>query len=228
MEKVIYPLWRPESVSAEAFRESLLGPFTEQALANPLVRGLKICVVDDAVAPAAGYRMESLFHRGYDGAVLLWVEHSTGLEAEHLGLADYCEQFHGYLVSEAEQIPQYHQSAQEGQRTTGMNEIVCLKRPDRLSFEEWRDIWQNSHTEIAIDTQSTFGYRQNLVIRSLTSDAPEIDAIIEENFPEAAIHGRPAFYDAGDDQALYQERHLVQGLGLLRDTVLANDRKRAF
>ena len=209
MEKVIYPVWRAQDVSEADFRASLLGPFSEQALANPLVRGLKVCVVDEAVAPADGYRMESIFPRGYDGVVLVWVEHATGLEADHLGLADYCEAFHGYLVSEAEQIPGYHLEAKEGERTRGMNEIVCLKRPDRLSFEEWRDIWQNSHTQIAIDTQSTFGYRQNLVIRKLDADSPDIDAIIEENFPEAAIHGRPAFYDAGDDEALYQEREKI-------------------
>ena len=60
----------------------------------------------------------------------------------------------------------------------------------RLSYEQWLDIWHNSHTRVAIDTQSTFGYRQNVVVRPLTYLAPPIDAIIEENFPPAAMSDR--------------------------------------
>ncbi|MEM1110535.1 MAG: hypothetical protein AAGI11_01385 [Pseudomonadota bacterium] len=206
MEKVIYPIWRPEGTSSDRFREQLLGPFSEAALARDDVHALTICVVDDAVAPASVYRMENIFERGYDGVIMLWVARASALEGEHLGLADYCERYCGYLVSEANPLPEYREFVSVGQRTAGMNQVVCLQRPASLEMEEWRSIWQDLHTPVAIDTQSTFGYRQNLVVRALQPDAPPLAAIIEENFPEAAIHSRLAFYDAGEDEALYQAR----------------------
>lgn len=44
---------------------------------------------------------------------------------------------------------------------------------------------------------------QNLVVRPLTFGAPPYDAIVEEDFPEAAMTSVHAFYDAvGDDAKL--------------------------
>jgi hypothetical protein len=81
-----------------------------------------------------------------------------------------------------------------------MCQVVFLQRPPRIAHDEWIRVWQGSHTQVAIDTQSTFGYRQNVVIRALTYAAPHYDAIVEENFPAAAMSDQNAFYDAvGDD-----------------------------
>ena len=65
-------------------------------------------------------------------------------------------------------------------------------------------MWQGSHTQVAIDTQSTFGYRQNVIVRALTYAAPHYRAIIEENFPAAAMTSPHAFYDAVGDDARYK------------------------
>ena len=76
------------------------------------------------------------------------------------------------------------------------------QRPQRLSQQQWLEIWHGSHTQVAIDTQSTFGYRQNVVARPVTYAAPPFDAIIEENFPAAAMSSQQAFYGVDSDQAL--------------------------
>jgi hypothetical protein len=67
-------------------------------------------------------------------------------------------------------------------------------------------VWQGSHTQVAIDTQATFGYRQNLVVRGIGEDTPAFDAIVEENFPPEAMTSDHAFYDTGGDEALLAER----------------------
>jgi hypothetical protein len=65
------------------------------------------------------------------------------------------------------------------------------------------DIWLNSHTQIAIDTQDTFLYVQNVVTRVLTDGATPWDAIVEEGFPAAAMTDPQVFFDAvGDDERL--------------------------
>jgi len=53
-----------------------------------------------------------------------------------------------------------------------MYQVVLLRKPPRLSHEQWLEIWLGSHTQVAIDTQSTFGYRQNVIVRPLTFAAP--------------------------------------------------------
>ena len=92
----------------------------------------------------------------------------------------------------------------DGRRLEGMCQIVFLQKPPRLSYEEWITVWQGSHTQVAIDTQSTFGYRQNVIVRALTYAAPHYSAIIEENFPAAAMTSPHAFYDAVGDDARYK------------------------
>ena len=55
---------------------------------------------------------------------------------------------------------------------------------------------------MAIETQSTFGYTQNAVVRALTPGAPTISAIVEELFPAEAISDLHAFFGAADDDDL--------------------------
>ena len=67
---------------------------------------------------------------------------------------------------------------------TGFANIALLRRPADLDDATWRQRWHIDHTPVAIETQSTFGYTQNAVVRALTPAAPVIDAIVEELFPE--------------------------------------------
>lgn len=60
---------------------------------------------------------------------------------------------------------------------------------------------------MAIETQSTFGFTQNAVVRPLTPGAPGIAAIVEELFPEEAISDLHAFFGAADDDDL---RHRME------------------
>ena len=66
----------------------------------------------------------------------------------------------------------------------------------------WLSRWQNDHTAVAIETQSIFGYAQNVVVRTLTPDAPVIAGIVEELFPAKAVNDLNAFFGAADDADL--------------------------
>lgn len=199
MEKMIYPVWKRESQSSADFRQQLLGPVSEGLIASG-VRSLRISVVDDDVAPAAGLRQENSKPL-MDGMISMWVDSAIYRQAQETIIAEAAARFHGYLVTESEPVVNTLHPPEQGQRTYGMCEVVFLQRPPRVAHEEWLNIWHQSHTQIAIDTQSTFGYRQNVVVRALTYAAPVYDAIIEENFPPEAMTSPNAFYDAvGDDE----------------------------
>ncbi|MFN5902520.1 MAG: EthD domain-containing protein [Novosphingobium sp.] len=73
-----------------------------------------------------------------------------------------------------------------------------------MSHAEWLSLWQDSHTQVAIETQANFEYVQNLVVRTLTEGAPPYVAIVEECFPEAALTDPFVFFDAVGDPAKFK------------------------
>ena len=200
MEKILYPAWKPDDTCADDFRDVLLlelGP----ELTGLGVRGLRISVVDSEVEPAAGLRQQNL-GAAMDAMISVWLDSSVYRAPIEAAIAGRVERMAGYLVTESEPL---RSDTSEGKRTPGMAQVVFLQRPERLSEAEWLEIWHGSHTQVAIETQSTFGYRQNVVVRAVTADAPPIDAIIEENFPAEAMSSQHAFY-AADSEEDYQAR----------------------
>lgn len=202
MEKLIYPLWKHPGDSAEALRERLLGPVAG-ALLDAGVHHLRLSVVDADVAPAAGLRQVNT-RPAIDALLSLWVDTAVRAKRYEALFAEAVARHTGYLVCESEPLRHAARAPGDGSRVEGMCQVVFLQRPPRLAREEWLRIWQGSHTQVAIDTQSTFGYRQNVVVRALSYAAPHYDAIVEENFPAAAMSSQQAFYDAVGDEAKYK------------------------
>lgn len=200
MEKVIVPLWKRGDIAPGKFSQALRTQIADILVADESILSLKICIVDEHVAPAAAYRMESILSPAWDAAIIAWC-HAGDHILQHRGSIErYCDRLHAYIVTESDRLPVDYSDVPPGQKSDGMNEIVALQKPDWLEREEWIRIWHESHTRIAIDTQSTYGYRQNIVSRALTPDAPHVDAFIEENFPEKAIHSRLGFYDVDTEE----------------------------
>ena len=59
-----------------------------------------------------------------------------------------------------------------GARTDGFANVALLRRPADLDDATWRQRWHINHTPVAIETQSTFGYTQNAVVRALDAGGP--------------------------------------------------------
>ena len=199
VEKLLYPMWKRPDQGAEAFREQLLDELAPALLEKGL-RGLRLCVADEAVAKAAGLRQETLCPAA-DALVSVWLDSAVFREPLESDIAKYCERYWGFLVTESAPLVQ-EQPADA--RMQGWTQVVFLERPPALPEEDWLELWQGSHTAVAIDTQSTFAYRQNVVVRHLCGEAPPIHAVVEESFPDAAMDSPHAFYDAGSDEELQQ------------------------
>lgn len=202
MEKILYPLWKSVNLSGDEFREELLHKLAPKLARLDGVHGLRVCVADSAVAPGQARRIES--HAPLPDAMLsLWVDFA-GAAAHWEPLID--EHVHrkiAYLVVEAEPLVSHERHpSRPGERVYGMCHVVFMSPPADMEREQWLAVWKDSHTQIAIDTQSTFGYRQNLVARCLGEDTPPCHAVVEENFPPEAMTSDHAFYATGGDENL--------------------------
>lgn len=111
-----------------------------------------------------------------------------------------CDSVAAYLVTES--VPMPPPDPGGGARTPGLANVALLRRPAELDQATWLHRWHIDHTTVAIDTQATFGYTQNVVVRALTADAPQIDGIVEEMFPEGAVSDPYVFYGAADEADL--------------------------
>lgn len=136
------------------------------------------------------------------GFVSLWTQQSYGPHVRDAlaRLASECDRVDAYLVTES--VPLAPPETASGARTDGFANVALLRRPADMDAETWFARWHGDHTPVALETQSTFGYTQNAVVRALTAGAPGIDAIVEELFPTEATRDVHAFFGAADDADL--------------------------
>src|SRR6201996_663905 len=196
MEKVVAVLMAADR--DENWCQRQRGSVAEAILALG-VAGLTVNVRDAAVT----HSMMTLTTMDPPAAavVSMWTQQCYGdqMAAALRLLADECDRFAAYLVTESMPL---RAPLELGGRTTGLANVALLRRPAELDQATWLQRWQRDHTPVAIETQSTFGYTQNFVVRALTPDAPQLAGIVEELFPIEAITDLKAFFGAADDADL--------------------------
>jgi hypothetical protein len=201
MEKLAYAVWKRPDEADATFAARLL----EEAA--PGLRSqserLRISVVDDQVA-AAKLHLGKLAPSGF---VSFWLEQSQERAACEQVLRAACDRIAGYLVVESRPLINTAQRAAPGARTPGFALVSCIEAKDGLSKPEFIHLWYTLQRDMAMETQSTFGYVRNEVVRAVTPEAPAWDAIVEENFPIGALDDPAVFYDAvGDPEKLAQNQ----------------------
>jgi len=198
MEKMMYAVWKHEQESPEEFKKKLLGEVSQKLMALR-VHKLLVSVVDEDVAPAEPLRIIAT-RPSAAGIISMWVDTAYTRSPLEEVIENAVARMVGYLVAESVPIVNTKYPVPDGERVPGMNSVVFLQKPPRISYEHWLETWLDSHTQVGIETQSTFGYKQNVIVRPLTYAAPPYHAIVEENFPEEAMTDNQVFYDAKGDQ----------------------------
>ena len=200
MEKVIVLMRRAPGAESndDEWCARLRGPVSGRILDTGLP-GLTVNVKDADVR--ASLMTLTTLDPPVTAVVSLWTRQCYGAQARTALdlLGAECEQLAAYLVTESVPLPP---PGEPGTRTPGLANVALLRRPDGLDAETWRTRWHLDHTPVAIETQATFGYTQNEVVRALTPDAPVFAAIVEELFPAAAVSDLKAFFGAVDDADL--------------------------
>lgn len=196
VSKLMYVLW------GDDLPAKLLDPALRERLATVGVTRLQVNVDDEAVAPA----MRIPTSDSPIGAIVsVWTERDGEPDGPVTDvLAPLADRLAGYEIYERQPIPP--PAIGDGERMDTLANIAVLRRPEELSREQWIHHWLVDHTPVAKVTQATFGYVQNVVVRPVTADAPQIDAMVEELFPSAGMTDMHAFYGSGGDDAELNDR----------------------
>ncbi|NMG76495.1 EthD domain-containing protein [Aromatoleum diolicum] len=208
MEKIIYALWRDPRSERAAFIGRLRSELAPR-LVELGARGVQLNL-SDAAADGAAPTLRAV-QAPIVAFVSIWVDSANDPLRKPFdeAIGACAARFAAWLVSESQPMRNTRFPPAAGQRTEGFAQMALFRRPPRIDRESWLDVWLGSHTQIAIDTQDTFLYVQNVVTRALTFDAPPCDAIVEEGFPPAAFGNLQAFYGAVGDEEKFQQNVLA-------------------
>lgn len=204
MEKLVCLLWAEEEADRERFNAGLRERLPA-ALADAGASRIRLNLEDTAVAAGAPLR-QSRGARQHDAVVQFWLPSANPLFRDAIDrvLDAECGHWHGWVVAESTIIANTAHPARPGERTPGWAQMAFLTLPEALTHAQWRAIWQEHHTLVAIETQANFEYVQNLVVHALKPDAPPYVAIVEECFPAAALTDPFVFFDAVGDPARFR------------------------
>jgi hypothetical protein len=198
MEKLIYVVWKEADACVRDFKQELLGPVAEELLKRG-ARKLSMSIADELAEYAQASRITQMTNP-MSATISLWLDTALARAPFERAIASAATRYTGHLVTESVPIVNTTHTAPVGERTPGINTIAFLEKPDSMTYEAWLDQWQGHHTQVAIDTQSTFLYIQNVVVRTLTEGAPPWTAIVEEGFPGEALTDPMVFYAAGNSE----------------------------
>lgn len=202
MQKLIYAFWHPGKNPA-ALRDELVQLLGPQLKREAGVHAVQINISDEHFS-GPGLQPLHRMQPPVQGIINIWVDSSYFRKPLEQRIRQHVAGFHGYAVVESQPIVNTKQPVQAGKRLDALSQIVFLEKPKSMDHQEWLTVWLESHTRVAIDTQSTFQYVQNVVLRPLTAGAPVCHGIIEECFPPAAFTDQAVFYDAVGDEKKQQ------------------------
>jgi hypothetical protein len=194
VEKLVYVVWkRPEASDAE-FARRLLGDVAPK-LTKLGARGLALHLSDGEVADLLPARISRL-EVPISGLVSFWLDSADDRHLLESMLAEATAKLAGYLVVESVPLRNRTHPAPLGRRTPGVVMVALIERPERLSWDDWIAHWHGPHRKVALETQCTFLYVRNVVVRSLTPGAPPWAGIVEEGFPTEAVTDPMRWYKA--------------------------------
>ena len=217
MEKLIYVVWKKREESIGGFKEKMLSDVAG-GLEGLGVRGLSMNLADERAAYAQRMRITKT-PDPLSGTLSIWLDTALDRDPVHRLLEEACQRFAGYLVLESVPIVNTTQIAPLGERTPGITTVAFLEKPEAMTYESWLDQWQGHHTQVAIETQSTFLYIQNVIVRAVTPEAPGWSAIVEESFPAEAPTDPMVFFAAGNSRKKLEEnrRRLMESCAKFLD-----------
>ena len=201
MEKLIYLLWKETAETQSVFNAALLGPVQRKLTALGAQR-LQLHVVDDAVAPGAHLRFETM--RPMPSAMVsFWLNAALARKPFEAVLDEASPRIAGYAVSEVTVLP-IAEAQPDGVPVPGFSQIALFRKLPGIAYEGFLEIWMRDQSKVGPQTQEIFYYGQNIVVRALTPGSPPLDGIVDECYPIEALTDHLVYWRANGSEETYK------------------------
>jgi hypothetical protein len=191
MEKLASVLWKPAHQADAEFARALLELAPE--LGKRGAARLRIDVVDDAVAAGTGVRVGRM-DPPKAAFVSYWLDEADARGPLEGALAEVASRVESFLVVESVPLHNTAHVAPLGERTPGFNLVTCIEPRQGMAYADFVRHWHTEHRRCALETQSTFAYVRNEIVRAFGPEAPPWAAIVEESFPIEALDDPRVWY----------------------------------
>ena len=161
-----------------------------------------INVVDELVEYAASVRIGK--EPSIAGLVTFWLHAADDRGPLEDLIASVTERRAAFLVVESVPLRNTTRVATLGQRTPGVNKVTCIEPKEGMAYEDFIRHWHTVHRAVALETQSTYAYVRNEIVRAFTPDAPPWAAIVEEGFPAEAMNDPMVFFAGNGSEETYR------------------------
>lgn len=191
MKKIIYLLWDAADSSPAQRRRTLLDTVAPQLLAmQPAGLQMNIC---DELASVPSPAPTPLFSEAFVAQVNLWqnAQQDLDIRAQDI-LRQAGFQLHAYAVEEwlyTDYGEHHHPDAAyprdwaDGTRSPGILAVTLLRKPARLSQQEWIRRWFGRQSPMSEQMQPRARYVRHVVEEVLSPGAESIHGIVEEDWP---------------------------------------------
>jgi EthD domain len=212
MEKLIYVLWSAPDRPRSVLNRALSGEVADRLASDRAVKRIQLNIRDDAVA--AGRSIEQ--GENLPAAVIsLWLPSAHAAARVDDVIRPHVGRIAAYSVVESTVLPHASPPAGGG-RSEGFSQLAFFKRCTDLDHAQFLEIWMRRHTPVAIATQETFHYAQNIVSRAITDNAPAWDGIVDEWYPTEALTDPLVYWKAGGSPARQELNYQREMASVLR------------
>ena len=201
MEKLVYML--RTDADGDALRDSLLEKAVP-ALREAGARSLGVLVSDSDVSGGQASRIARL-SPPCAAEVSFWMDNSDDREPYESILKSHAPAIDGFLTVESVPMISPARIERSGARTPGFTLVTGITRLGAVSYEDFLEIWYEDHKRVALETQSSFAYVRNTIVRPLTAGTPGWAGVVEESFPIEALTSPEAWYDSPDDPDRFKQ-----------------------
>lgn len=198
LEKLVYALWpdpAPAPGAADDTSRRLLGEVAG-ALCAQGAQKLKIALAD--IPPPENDPYTAMKAGGPTAILSFWLNAAAFHAPFTAIVARAVPKLAAYATAESVILPM-RDPVPDGTRDPGATQIALFGGHRHMSRAAILDHWMHHHANVAVETQTTSYYCQNIITRPLTAGAPEWDGIVEETFPLAALSDPAIYYAAEGD-----------------------------
>lgn len=199
MEKLVYLLWKDAGMEIERVRDGLIE--SQQASLLDHTHGSFTVLVADVAE-----HLRAPLEPPLAAAVSFWldsVDHRAPVEAR---LRQVAPNLAGYLVTESVPRDYIQRTWADGEKSPGVTMIALIRKPERLTQEQFVAHWHGSHTPKSLEIHPLTRYIRNAVARPLTQGAPEYHGIVPEGFASLEHFFEPKLmYGSKEKQKLMEE-----------------------
>ena len=184
MEKLAYLLRMKKSItkrdSHQAIHPAMLGE-VPAAMVGQGAWNIVINIADmtDEVRTQNPARIMGAMD-GILAEVEFWIDTYNQREGVEALLSEYCDELHGYLVTES-LVEHFDRRWKDGERRPGITQLCVFDKGEQCPEEDFYHIWHEILSPMAADLHPhRTGYVRNAIARPLTPGAGQFRGIVKE------------------------------------------------